>query len=419
MERVRSEVAPRRKRLALAVLAFAAIAAAAIGAALAALKPPVRGGAAAPSPAAAPNPRAERRAAWHPAAAGSPLADLEDVAFAGGGYLSTDGRGASFAPAGLTARSLEVPVPIPRVFAGAARLFAQGESEGAPFLIALTDGEPIVVPMPCRLAALAGEGETLLGACAEGAAAAASGDGGKSFRRVALQAPAPSVAQGSVVLSSVEAVAVDADGAVAVIVTQRWEGDRLRWSWAQVGVRARDDRSFRFLPLPGLERVLAARLAGGVLTVAGAELSAEDSLGEGSSVPRLRILRGPAGQAPQPVGTPGPLCEAGAEAEGVLLDPQIGAFRCGAGVVLTIDGGARWRPQEGLGAVRALRGGEMRFAARAPTGTLLLEFPLRSRDGAVAQRLTEPGAHPRSAEIIAPADGIREPAPDASVAARP
>jgi hypothetical protein len=386
-------------------------------AALKAARPP-------PLPREAPRPAGEgprvpkpaRASAWRPSPEGSPLANFADAAFAGGALLSTDGAHAIFAPAGLAPRPLEVPVPIRRVFGAGSRLFAQGENEGAPFLIALTAaGEAIVVPMPCSLSALAGEGDYLLGACAQGGELAESDDGGRTFRRAAFTPPPAPAPAGAEVQIAVEAVAVDADGTAAAVVARHWEsagqGERLRWSFAQVALRGRGERSFRFAPVPGLARGLAARLSGGLLTVAGAAFCAEGSLD--SPAPQLRLFRGAAGQSPLPVGAPGPPCPLAGEAEGVLLESQIGAFRCGRAAVLTVDGGAQWLPQEGLGGALALKGGEMRLALRSEQGVLELRLPLRSASGAVAERVPGEGPGPADAEPpILPAAHIAEPARD-------
>lgn len=363
-------------------------------------------------------PKPARASAWRPSPEGSPLAGFADAAFAGGALLSTDGARAIFAPAGLAPRPprpIDVPVPIRRVFGAGGRLFAQGENEGAPFLVALTAaGEAIVVPMPCSLSALAGEGDYLLGACAQAGELAESDDGGRTFRRAPFSPPPAPAPAGAELKTMVEAVAVDADGTAAAVVIRRWEsagqGERLRWSFAQVALRGRGERSFRFAPVPGLARGLAAHLSGGLLTVAGAAFCSEGSLDSPSA--ELRLFRGAAGQSPQPVGAPGPPCPLAGEAEGVLLESQVGAFRCGRAAVLTVDGGARWLPQEGLGAL-ALKGGEMRLALRSEQGVLELRLPLRSASGAVAERVPSEGPGPAGAEPpILPAARIAEPARD-------
>lgn len=360
-----------------------------------------------------------RARAWRASAEGSPLAGFADAAFAAGGLVSTDGTRALFAPAGLAPRPLEVSVPIRRVFAGAGRLFAQGENEGAPFLVALADGEALVVPMPCALNALAGEGDLLLGACDQGGDLAESDDGGRTFRKIALSPPAAPAPAEAEVTTAVEAVAVDADGAVAAVVARRWEsegeGESLHWTFAQVALRGRGERSFRFAPVPGLARALAARLSGGALAVAGIAVDAEGWLEEQPG-PRLRAFRGPAGQAPLPAGAPGPLCALTEEAEGVLLDSEIGAFRCGKAAVLMAGGGARWLQQEGLGPAEALRGGEMRLALRAGRRVFELRFPLRQASGAVAERAALAAPDAGSDPPLVPAAFIAEPARDGGAA---
>ncbi len=373
-----------------------------------------RGQALAPKP-----PRADL---WRPAPKDSPLAGFADAAFAGADLLATDGSRAALAAAGLAPRPIEVSVPIRRVFSAAGRLFAQGESEGAPFLIALVGKDAQVVPMPCALSALAGDGDVLLGACAQGANLAESDDGGRTFRKLALALPAAPVSAGAEVEASVEAVAVDADGSSAAVVTRRWEsegeGERLRWSFAQGATRGRAERSFHFAPLAGLARALAARLSGGVLTVAGISLGGEGWPDEPAS-PRLRLFRGPAGQAPQPAGEPGPACALHEEAEGVLLDGQVGVFRCGRAVVLSAGGGARWLSQEGLGAAAAVRGGDMRLALRTDRGVFELRLPLRATSGAVAERAPPQSSSPgQAAAPVVPAGLIAEPAPDGGAAGR-
>jgi hypothetical protein len=355
--------------------------------------------------------------AWAPSLA---LAQAVDVAFASGASLSTDGKAALYQPGdGSPPRPVEVPAAISRVFGAAGRLFAAGENEGAPFLIRMAPGEdPLVVPMPCVISRLGGEGQILAGTCVDGSGIASSTDGGKSFRPAPVDFIAPKGVGDSPVERSVEAVAVSPSGAQAIAVSQRWQteepGGVLSWTWGQVGLRVPGGR-FRFLNVHALAHTVGLHYAGGALTLAGLEVALD---GPADGQVHVRLFRAGEGEPPVPVGTAGPPCGTVATAravEGVLLGTRVAALRCGETLVTTLDGGASWITERGLGSVQVIRGGDMRLFARAGERAFERRFVDRAESGATAVRL--PGAvlpkrDAGEAPPLAAPFGIKEPQPD-------
>lgn len=372
---------------------------------------------AAPSLDAGPGAAAEESPAWKPAKAS--LAKAADVAFAAGASLSTDGKSALLDTGDGVARPVEVPAAITRVFGAAGNLFAAGENEGAPFLILMAPGEdPLVVPLPCAIDRLAGEGSVIAGLCADGSGLALSADGGRTFRPVPLELPAPRDARDTEIEKSLEAVSVSPSGAVAVAASQRWQSDApggaLAWTWGQVALRGPGPgKPFRLANVQALVRTVGVQALGGAIVVAGLEVALDAS---GAGEVRPRLFRGAEGEPPLAVGTPGPACGDSLSArsvDGVLLGSQVAVFRCKEGLASTVDGGATWR-LERLGSVDLLRGGDMRLFARAGERAWERLFVNRSETGATAVRIgaaTLPRRTDGGAEAgpITAAYGIREP----------
>jgi hypothetical protein len=334
---------------------------------------------------------------WREVPLGSSLHGFAEAAFTGSASLVSDGTRAVFDP-GDGPRPIEVPVPLPRVFAAGRRLFAAGENEGAPFLIALEgDEQPQVIPVPCPVSLLAGDGERYLVACSGASGLAASRDGASSFRKIALDLPEPPAA-GAQVRRALEAVAVTADGVGAFAATQRWRSkdgaQDLLWIWAHVGVRM-GDGNVRYAAVPGLARAFGLKLAGSGFVLAGLEVAADGAV-EGELRPRL--FRGSDEAAVLPEGVPGPSCGMAADSEraqGVLLGPREAAFLCEGKVVVTLDGGASWKVEAGLPASpQLLEGGDMRLVAIVGGKAWERRFPARSATGAIAVRVAPAKAVP-------------------------
>lgn len=365
---------------------------------------------------------------WDEVPSGSPLLHGTDVAFAAGAFLVTDGKQATYDSGDGTLRPLEVTVPISRVFSGSGKLFAAGTNEGAPFVIVLAhEGEPAVVPMPCEVTQLVGEGALVVGACRDGASLALSRDGGKSFGVLPVEMPKPQPHIAAEVDRAVEAMAVSPSGAVGAATSQRWQtaqGDgALFWAWGQVALRPPAGKAFGFSNVHGLVRSVGLRLeGGGTWTLAALEVAPE-SVEQGRM--RARIFRGTEGEPPAPIGVPGPDCGSAAEApsvEGVLLGTHVAAFRCDGVLAMTLDGGASWTTER-VPALRLLRGGDMRLLVRAGDRAWERRFLHRSETGATAVRVLAKRVSPIDAaepKPITPPFGIREPAGDGgNAAARP
>ncbi|MBI5545171.1 MAG: hypothetical protein HY901_14875 [Deltaproteobacteria bacterium] len=425
-----------RHRLLLAALAFGAVALVLVCATAmyVAIRLPRSSPPSASAPSAEPSPlppaagsqgEPSETSAW--TSASPMLARAVDVAFAGGSTLATDGHSATFDSGDGEVRPVAVPATIPRVFAAAGRLFAAGSNEGAPFLILLASAEdPRVVPMPCAVAELAGEGSLVAGLCEDSSGLAVSWDAGKLFHEVRLELPEPREAGDVTVDKRLEAIAVSPAGAIAVASSQRWQseqaGGALQWTWSQVALRPSGSKAFRFANVPALVRSVGLHLGGGTLTLAGLEVALD---GPAEGVTRPRFFRGGEAEAPVPVGEPGPECAQAAQApsvEGVLLSPQVAVFGCPTGMISTLDGGRSWRIERARGGAGRVRGGDMRLFARAGEKAWERRFINRSESGATAIRLAGGGSpHPAGAARrdagesgpLAPLENIREPASDA------
>ena len=356
--------------------------------------------------------------AWRPAPA--TWANAVDMAFSAGAALLTDGKLAVYEPGDGAARPLEVPAAIRRVFAASGALFAVGENDGAPFAIGLSPREsPMVVPMPCEVVRLAGEGEVVAGLCEDGKGVALSSDSGRSFRSVALEVPAPKGAEDAEIDRRLEAVAVSPAGAVLVALTQRWRTDgtdgALAWTLGQVALRPAGRRSLVISNVDSIARVVGAHLSGGTATLAGLQVALD---GPGDGTVRTRLYRGTEGEPPVAVGSAGPSCGTTAQAsaiEGVLLGSEVAFFVCGDRLVATLDGGATWAVDRSLGPVEVLRGGDMRLLARSGERVWERRFVGRSDSGATAVPAPSSGRSPGrgsdagTADPVSPPYGIREP----------
>jgi hypothetical protein len=332
---------------------------------------------------------------WKPVAASSALARFTDAAFANGAFVATDGRIAFLGSATGSERPLDVQAPVRQVFAAGGRLFAAGESDGAPFLIALFDGDaPLVIPLPCAIGRLAGEGEWFAAGCSGGEALALSRDGARTFALLPVSLPALPANAGSPAPPSFEAIAVGSDGSVVFAMTRTWSTphgeDRLAWTWTHVGVRP-PGKPLRYDNLDAFVRVFGLRMDAGVTTLAGLAVSIAD--GE-AGVRRPRMLRSRDSSGFVPMGDDGPACEAAPSLEGdaaVLLGPREAAYLCGGQVVLTLDGGRSHRTEPLVGQVRAIRGGDMRIVADVGGRVLERRFIGRDSGGATAVRVPREG----------------------------
>lgn len=332
---------------------------------------------------------------WKPVAASSALARFTDAAFANGAFVSTDGRTAFLGSASGSERPLDVPAPVRQVFAAGGRLFAAGESDGAPFLIALFDGDaPLVVPLPCAISRLAGEGESFAAGCSDGEALALSRDGARTFALLPVSPPAlPSNAE-SQAPPGFEAIAVASDGSAVFAMTRTWSTphgeDRLAWTWTHVGVRP-PGKPPRYDGLAAFARVFGLRVDAGVTTLAGLEVSIADG---DAGVRRPRMLRSSDATGFEPLGDDGPACDSAPSPDGdsgVLLGPREAAYLCGGQLMLTLDGGRSHRVEPLVGGVRAIRGGDMRIVADVGGRVLERRFIGRNSGGATAVRVRREG----------------------------